>query len=301
MDEREGFCRVGSIEAGEAQYGTAAAGVDAWFALEFDCPWASKAWEAAAIPEAARAHVDAWVAATRGARIQLIRREGRRGAGDIVLLLASTRQDRPLVAEFRLASLDALTALDLHAAIAELRAGRLPAAARVPALPIALVCTNGKRDRCCAKWGVPIYEALAADPRVEAWQTTHLGGHRFAATLVWLPSGICHGRVGPGHVDALVTAIASGEVGPLDLVRGRTSLSEAAQAAEVLCRQESALHGLDDVVMDATAIETDGTWQVTGRMLEQPVRFTLREVALGTTAAPSCGKPSEPVTRWELA
>ncbi|MBL8943969.1 MAG: hypothetical protein JNK45_12515, partial [Myxococcales bacterium] len=82
---------------------------------------------------------------------------------------------------------------------------------------------------------------------------------------------------------------------------GRTSLSEAAHAAEVLCRQESALHGLDDVVMDATAIETDGTWQVTGRMLEQPVRFTLREVALGTTAAPSCGKPSEPVTRWELA
>jgi hypothetical protein len=50
-----------------------------------------------------------------------------------------------------------------------------------------LVCTNGRRDVCCALWGQRFYAAAAALlPNV--WQTTHLGGHRFAATAVSLPA-----------------------------------------------------------------------------------------------------------------
>lgn len=63
-----------------------------------------------------------------------------------------------------------------------------------------MVCTHGKRDRCCARAGLPTYAALkeqAADDGCKVWQTSHLGGHRFAATLVVLPSGVMYGRVPP--------------------------------------------------------------------------------------------------------
>ncbi len=41
---------------------------------------------------------------------------------------------------------------------------------------------TGRRDRCCARLGVPLFDALA--PHVDAdrlWQSSHHGGHRFAA------------------------------------------------------------------------------------------------------------------------
>ena len=52
-----------------------------------------------------------------------------------------------------------------------------------------LVCTNGNRDKCCAKFGQPVYEQVARDVGESAWQTTHIGGHRFAATIMLLPTG----------------------------------------------------------------------------------------------------------------
>lgn len=300
MDEREAFCRVATIEAQATQFGTAVAGVDAWFALEADGPWAAKAWPAAPMPAAVRAHVDAWAEATSGARIQLIRHEDRRTRDDVVLLLANSRQGSACVAEYRLRTVDALVDLDLAAALTELREGRVPADAVAPTRPIALVCTNGKRDRCCAKWGVPVYDALMADARVHTWQTTHLGGHRFAATMVWLPDGVCHGRVVPAHLDGLVTAITRGEIGPLELLRGRTCLSEAAQAGEYLCRQEHGLMGIDDVVIEG-AVEDGDRWMISGHVLGVPVEFAVREVATGAMAPGSCGKAPDPVRSWALA
>ncbi len=61
--------------------------------------------------------------------------------------------------------------------------------------PILLVCTNGKRDACCALRGRALMTALAADHAERTWECTHLGGHRFAGNLVCLPHGIVYGRV----------------------------------------------------------------------------------------------------------
>ncbi|MGH2385578.1 MAG: sucrase ferredoxin, partial [Candidatus Limnocylindria bacterium] len=72
--------------------------------------------------------------------------------------------------------------------------------------PIFLVCTNGKRDACCALRGRALVGALAADHAERVWECTHLGGHRFAGNLVCLPDGIVYGRVtaadGPRLADA---------------------------------------------------------------------------------------------------
>ena len=62
-----------------------------------------------------------------------------------------------------------------------------------------LVCTHGAKDACCGKFGYPIYERLRGiaegNEKMRVWRTSHIGGHRFAATLIDLPEGRCWGHL----------------------------------------------------------------------------------------------------------
>jgi hypothetical protein len=120
--------------------------------------------------------------------------------------------------------------------------------------PILLVCTNGKRDACCALRGRVLMTALAADHGERTWECTHLGGHRFAANLVCLPDGIVYGRVGPADGPRLADAYLDGRVDPA-LLRGRSAWPAPAQVAEQALRQSRHLFGLDDVALVEAAID----------------------------------------------
>ena len=99
------------------------------------------------------------------------------------------------------------SALDLAAALT----GRAPAGE--PAERLLVVCTHGKRDRCCALYGRPLYDALRRSEHREAvWQSTHVGGDRFAGNLVVLPDGLYFGRVGAGDAAALADELAAGRI-----------------------------------------------------------------------------------------
>lgn len=54
-----------------------------------------------------------------------------------------------------------------------------------------LVCTHGSRDVCWGKFGYAIYKLLrarhAAPNGLRVWRTSHIGGHRFASTLLDFP------------------------------------------------------------------------------------------------------------------
>jgi hypothetical protein len=57
-----------------------------------------------------------------------------------------------------------------------------------------MVCTHGTIDACCAKFGYPIYRLLrmmADNPanNLRVWRCTHFGGHRFAPTMLEMPTG----------------------------------------------------------------------------------------------------------------
>ena len=112
-----------------------------------------------------------------------------------------------------------------------------------------LVCCHGRRDPCCARIGTPVFEALRAHVAEDAvWQSSHLGGHRFAANVLVLPSGILLGRVGPADAPRIGAELAAGRI-PLDLYRGRTTHSSDAQAADAAVRERLRLTGLDDVAV----------------------------------------------------
>jgi hypothetical protein len=128
--------------------------------------------------------------------------------------------------------------------------------------PLLVVCTHGKRDRCCARHGRPLYDALrAAAPRGEVWQSTHVGGDRFAGNVVALPQGTFHGRVGPDDVPGLLAALGTRRV-DLEHYRGRSGYPFHVQAAERALRAAGGLLGIDDLVLLASERRGEDAWHV---------------------------------------
>lgn len=72
-----------------------------------------------------------------------------------------------------------------------------------------LVCTHGSRDVCCGRFGYAVYDFLrsghAAPGDLRVWRTSHLGGHRFAPTLLELPEGRYWGHLQIGAAEDIVT------------------------------------------------------------------------------------------------
>ena len=122
--------------------------------------------------------------------------------------------------------------------------------------PIFLVCTNGKRDACCALRGRALVNALAQAQPERTWECTHLGGHRFAGNLVCLPDGIVYGRVGAHDGPRLADAYLAGRL-DASMLRGRSAWPAHAQVAEGALRLELGIDGIDDVALIRTDIDRD--------------------------------------------
>ena len=119
--------------------------------------------------------------------------------------------------------------------------------------PIFLICTNGKRDACCALRGRALMTAVAVHHAERTWECTHLGGHRFAGNLVCLPDGIVYGRVTAADGPRLADAFLDGQLDP-SLLRGRSAWPVPAQVAEQALRIRHRISGCGDVRLEAAEV-----------------------------------------------
>jgi hypothetical protein len=260
----EATCSALSLEIGEPLAGTAVADTDLWIVLEHQGAWGSKGLEDSALPAPLVARLSEFVARWPRARVQLVRRPERAGE-ERLLFLARGELGAASLHRVALAGFGALAGLDLDA----WAGGAPPSGAQELREPLYLVCVHGKRDRCCAQRGMPVYSALAAVAGERVWQTTHLGGHRFAATLLVLPVGVCYGRVDAGEAGALSAAHARGELHDVARVRGRCAYPSAVQAAELTLRRELAELGLSALRLLAVHASED---RVRVRFLHVPAQ-----------------------------
>lgn len=244
-------CAALRIALDEPLPGTAPEGAASWLLLEHPGPWPSVGWPAD-LPTAAAGVLEA--AVVLSVRPQLIRpvRERRRRARNLVLV-ASCRPGRSWLEARELSDLRELADLDLHA-VAE---GRAPGFGKPSGEPVLLVCTHGKRDVCCARRGRPVAQALEQELPGRVWETTHVGGDRFAANVVTLPHGTYHGGVTADMAGVLATAALNRHVVPTHL-RGTAGLPAAAQAAEFFVRRELGIAALDAVRAAAVPVLVDG-------------------------------------------
>ena len=155
--------------------------------------------------------------------------------------------------------------------------------------PMLLVCTHGRRDRCCAVDGRALARAVAATGESDVWESTHLGGHRFAPTALVLPTGYLYGRLDVAGAVAAHKAAAVGEVEP-GLCRGRSTWTQPGQVAELAVRAETGLRGANVLRVehadgdDVTVAATDGRrWVVSVRPISCPGN---RPISCGAAALP---------------
>lgn len=244
-----GLCAVDSLTAGEPMYGTAAE-ADAWILIEYRGRWSGDAYKDSSIPKSVKEKLKKISKSVKGARLQVISRNGRDGEGISLFVACSSDTDAKLY-EINLRSYDDLLSLDIDSVLDGDEYERKE--------PLVIVCTNGERDTCCGKFGKPVYLEAAAGPHGRnVWQTNHIGGHRFAATFVCLPHGICYGRVREGKsVDEVVDKYLNGEIA-LRSLRGRSSYSNEAQAAEYFLRTETGKTGISEFVLKREKKTKDG-------------------------------------------
>jgi hypothetical protein len=127
--------------------------------------------------------------------------------------------------------------------------------------PLFLACTHGKHDPCCARRGRPLFEALTEQLDAgSVWQSTHIGGDRFAGNLVCLPHGIYYGRVERDDVPLVVDEYLDGRIS-LAHYRGRSCWPFAVQAAERRIRADEGLTGFDDLTL-ASVERSKDRWTV---------------------------------------
>ncbi len=269
-------CCEQSVALGEPNIASALTSVEHWLLIQVDEGWAPITADASPLQGAVIAHIKAGLERFGPARLQLIRRPGTSSSGPVVMAVRCGA-DGGVIYRLDLPDLAALLTVD----IPELFAGG--AGSTIVDGPLFLVCTHGVRDRCCSRLGMPVYQSLAEACPEQCWQTTHLGGHRFAATLVVLPMGLQFGRVQPDEVTALVDGLSRGEIYRLDRFRGRVWCGRLSQVGEAHIRAMKDLRSVAAVVCapgkDGVACTVEG----------EPLALRISSQPHGSGRPYSCG------------
>lgn len=224
-------CSEQSLDAREELFATAPR-VDVWLLLEYRGAWTDKAFLDSKIPEDVKNRINLYLETIPNSRLQLIKRHDNPGDTQ-KFYVAKSDELEPKLFEFDFRSYEELHDLDINTI--------LEGNSNLRDEPLFLVCTNGAYDKCCGRYGVSVYlEAAKNENGFSIWQTTHLGGHRFAANVLFLPYGIYYGRVRPEHVNGLVECCTQRHINVAHY-RGRSCYSKEVQAAEYFLRAKTGI------------------------------------------------------------
>jgi len=263
-------CSELSLAAGVPLAGTATR-ADRWLLVEHPGPWGRDPVADTELPPGV---ADALIATA--CRVMFVRRPGRLSGA--VVHAAHATEDGGTLRRIDLARIEDAVTID-------------PERDGVPVDgPLLLVCTHRRRDACCARLGVPVFNALRPHvPHDLLWRSSHHGGHRFAANVLALPYGVQLGRVRPPEARAVAAALAEGRI-PLEHYRGRSHHAPEVQAADATLRRLDGLDRLGDVRL----VEHVGD-RVTLEIASGTVELSVTEVT-GPPLPASCGAAPEPST-----
>ena len=222
--------------------GATASRIDHWLLVEYRGLWGPDALRASGLSDQVKRKLREQVRARPNTRLLFVRRPDRRGRPRLRAYAATSRAGEESLRCHALDSYEDLRALDLASG------------GEVLDNPLFIVCTHGKHDPCCARYGRPVFEALAEQLDEEwVWQSTHVGGDRFAGNVVCLPHGVYYGRLDLEDAVELRDEHFAGRV-VLEKYRGRSIFTFGEQAAERGLRERERILELEGIEL----VEADG-------------------------------------------
>ncbi len=257
------LCSEASAGRGEPLAATASR-ADHWILVEYGRLWNREVLAGSGLTDEVKGHLREQLDRLPRSRLLFLKRPDRRDAETVAVFFGASAEGRGRLFGLEVESYDALRDVDMAGALL----GGRPAGVELDH-PLLVVCTHGKRDRCCALHGRPLYEALAELPGsgTWAWQASHVGGDRFAGNLVALADGLYFGRVEPGDAAGIVEELSAGRI-PLERYRGRASYGFPAQAGERRVREETGARGIADLLLVSAEAPRPGAWRL--RFLLEP-------------------------------
>ncbi len=211
-------------------------------ALEYVTNWGHDILDGTALGEELSKKIEKFLD-ENGAQLQFIRRPGREGqqraanpTRQLYISWAEGYGDdpTPILESLQVSGPEALLELDLSAP-------GVAGGQRIDG-PLLLVCTHGKRDKCCAVFGRPVAEELTAEYGQLVWESSHTKGHRFAPSMILLPSNYSYGQLGTAGARSMLEHAKQGELW-LEGCRGRGLWDPIGQAAELAVAEKMAGEG----------------------------------------------------------
>lgn len=294
-----------SADFDEPLPGTAKAG-KLFIALEHHYGWSHDILDGGVYGDDITARLKSWLAERNGS-LQLIRKPGRLGqvpCDGINLYISHCDPSEFATSEASTAA----TASDVfveHRMVADveelmtldIQLGKRTEGAALVDKPMLLVCTHGKRDRCCAVKGRPLAAALAQVFPEQVWETSHSKGHRFAPAVVMLPWNYSYGRL---SAQAMKDALDAAEQGTLyaDGCRGRGIYKAQGQVAELAAREALGEWSLDAVESVQVADAGTGTAIATVSLYDgRAIEVALEQIVTDGVVS-SCGDEPGPKKGW---
>jgi hypothetical protein len=277
--ENKHFCAHISRERQDSYIGLAAH-AKIWVMLEYTGPWEWIAIYNNQLPEPTKT----WLINTANnyattQAITLFIRQHTRPLQTINCFVGITRPDREALYRFRFKSYEEVMELDLAA----LEAGSPAYDSYLTTEPLYLICTNGKHDMCCAKFGMPIHKEAANLAGEQVWHCSHCGGDQFAANLLCFPHGIYYSRVTVPEVATIMEADRQERL-YLEKCRGRSCYPPIVQAAEYYLRKQTGIYDLNAFRWLDTSNEDNGNTTIRFQSTSEDIihiltiRHTEREI-----------------------
>ncbi|MBE9039760.1 sucrase ferredoxin [Oscillatoriales cyanobacterium LEGE 11467] len=204
------FCAHLSRESGEDVIGSAPSH-DTYIAIECRQPWAPSAFDSKFLPPNLKALVEEVRRTKRSVRFLLVSASTTETQGYTRVL--TFRKMPPPSQGYTRREFRVMNIAEVAPIVERYLAN--PNFVTVASAPVDeemrdfLICTHGSHDKCCARYGNPFYrEALKLKSelgwkKVRFWQASHIGGHRFAPTMISLPDGRYYGGLDGGSMTAI--------------------------------------------------------------------------------------------------
>src|SRR5437764_885854 len=166
MEARRPFCSEESLHNAEPLAATASR-VDNWILVEYRGLWGYDALGTSGLADAVKEHLRRRARELRPSKLLFVRRAQRRDRPGLCAFWGHSTERGSTLYRAALTSHDDLRSLDFESP------------GEPVTHPLLLVCTHGKHDRCCARYGRILYEALRDQVEDDwVWQCSHVGGDR---------------------------------------------------------------------------------------------------------------------------